>query len=317
MPSKLHLVASEQHYADHLLPVFAALPEHMKGDQVIGRNRRWNHETDLLLIAGYADVQRSPGVPYFYVEHGAGQSYGVIPAGGSYSGGPGHNYCRGFICPNTNVAMRWLARYPITPSAVVGSPRLDDWHTGHRGDPERNTVAITFHWDALHTGVPETASAFGHYFQCLPDLIQRWERAGWRVLGHWHPRYPAVGEFWRSLRFETGIEVVSDAAEVLDRASVLVADNTSMQAEFLSLGRRVVWLNHPGYRRDVELGGRFWTWPRTYGGSVVDDARSLLALDLDSVPEPTGSPYAFADGLASQRAAQAISFWLRSLEVPS
>lgn len=307
MPLRLRPVASQPHYADHLAPILAALPEDVVGD-----------DGDVLLVASFEDsVRRNPGVPYFYVEHGAGQSYGRIDAAGSYSGGPGHQYCRGFICPNTEVAMRWMSRYPATPSAVVGCPRLDDWHSGVRGQPEPNCVAITFHWDALHTGVPETASAFGTYLGALPDLIRGWERAGWRVLGHWHPRYPAVGDFWRSIRQETGIEVTQSAADVLDRASILVADNTSLQAEFLSLGRRVVWLNHDGYRRDVELGGRFWTWPRTYGGTEVDGPAQLLALDLDAVAPTTGHPYAYADGLAAHRASMALRYWLRTLEVPA
>lgn len=300
-PLKLQLVASQPHYLDHLAPIFAALPEHVKGHGVN-------------LVAGFADVREHPTAPYILVEHGTGQSYVGISADGYYSGGSGHNLALGFICPNEEVSRRWLTRYPDKPSAVVGCPRLDAWHSGARGNPEGRTVALTFHWDAQHTGVPETTSAFYWYFESLFDVVLKWRHEGWTVLGHWHPRYPAVGQFWERLNREIGIEIVADSAEILDRASILVADNTSMQAEFLSLGRRVVWLNHPGYRRDVQHGGRFWTWPKIYGGTIVDDGHSLLRLDLDDVPLTTGHPYTFADGRATNRASLAIQFWLRSLE---
>lgn len=302
MTKLIGLVASETHYLDHLQPIWDLLPDSVKGDR----------RKDVILVGGYADVKDNPLKPYVYVEHGAGQSY-VEPTDPHtfrstapyYSGGRAHQHAALFICPNDEVAARWHERYPDKPTAVVGCPKLDPWHSGARGAVEDRTVAITFHWDALFTGVPETVSAFGQYYQATIEAATKWRNEGWTVLGHNHPRYPAVREFWVSpVSKAAGIEYVS-ADEVLDRASVLVADNTSMQAEFLSLGRRVVWLNEERYRRDVNHGGRFWDWPQM-GGLQIDSAEDLAALNLDDVPSTTGHPYAFADGLAASRAAQSI-----------
>lgn len=322
MTKSIALVASEPHYLHHLLPIWDLIPDSYKAGEVLGQDGRFRTQrtADVLLVAGYADVKRFPRSHYIYVEHGAGQSYGeptdlhlfrsVRPY---YSGGNAHQQCVMFLCPNEEVVSRWLARYPDKPAIAVGSPRLDAWHSGSRCTHEPRTVAVTFHWDAQFTGVPETKSAFSEYHDGLPDVLRRWVSQGWHVIGHHHPRYPAVGEFWRSHELrQIGVEYVADAAEVLDRSAILVADNTSMQAEFLSLGRPVIWLNHSDYRPNVEHGGRFWTWPRLAGGPQVDSAASLAAVDLDSLEAPTWHPYAANDGLASQRAAEAICQLLAS-----
>lgn len=303
MTKSIRLVASEPHYLDHLQPIWDKLPDEHKREK----------GGDLILVGGYADVKYNPTKPYIYVEHGAGQSY-IAPEDRDslrlftsvqsyYSGGKGHSFCKLFICPNEQVAQRWQTRYPDTPVAVVGSPRLDHWHINN--DPDEKTVAVTFHWDALFTGIPETASGFNHYWQSLIPTIRNWKSQGWTVLGHHHPRYPAVSQFWNSKEaLDAGVEPAT-ARDVLDRASVLVADNTSMQAEFLSLGRRVVWLNIPQYRRDVSHGGRFWDWPEM-GGTQIESPDELTELDLESVPVASQHPYSHNDGNASTRAKDAI-----------
>jgi hypothetical protein len=301
--NSISLVASEPHYRDHIQPIFDLIPE------------RYHHQRGIptyMLVGGYADVKSYPTRKYVYVEHGAGQSY-TEPTDSNrfrsvrafYSGGNGHQQCVLFLCPNDAVAARWQERYPDTPTAVVGCPKLDPWHSGARGAPEERTVAITFHWDAIWTGVPETLSAFEHYYEAVVEGAKAWQADGWTVLAHSHPRHPAARQYWESAEIKaTGIEYVS-ADTILDRASMLIADNTSMQAEFLSLGRRVVWINHPAYRKDVDHGGRFWSWPEM-GGLQVDSPAELTDLNLDDVPATTGHPYAFADGHASERAAGAV-----------
>ncbi len=315
MSKSIALVASEPHYEHHLRPIWDLIPDKYKAGEVLGLDGRLRTQrpADVLLVAGYADVKRFPRSHYVYVEHGAGQSYvdptdvhlfrAVRPY---YSGGNAHQQCLMFLCPNEEVVSRWLARYPDKPAVAVGSPRLDAWHNGSRGTHEPRTVAVTFHWDAQFTGVPETKSAFHEYQDGLSRILSRWVSEGWSVLGHHHPRYPAVGQFWRSSDIQSiGVEYVSSADEVLDRAGILVADNTSMQAEFLSLGRGVVWLNHSDYRTNVEHGGRFWTWP-TLGGGPSCTAETLARLDLDDVEMTGWQPYFANDGLASQRAAEAV-----------
>lgn len=308
---RFDLVAEHPHYRDHLLPIWKALPDEIRGHDWGDGTRQPIPQDRTLLVAGYSEINRFPRNPVVYVEHGAGQSYvGLNPAVEPYySGGPQHRNTICFVCPNFEVAERWNARYSDRTILVVGSPRLDAWHAGLRGQVEERTVAITFHWDAQFTGVPETASAFGHYREDVIRSVIKWRKEGWHVIGHSHPRYPALQQFWQTPEIrEAGVEYVHESSEVLDRAAVLVADNTSMQAEFMSLGRGVVFLNHPNYRKDVAHGGRFWIWPNR-SGCQIDTGTALQSLDLDTVPKSTWHPYAFADGRASQR----VSSWLLSI----
>src|SRR5690606_9477547 len=86
-------------------------------------------------------------------------------------------------------------------------------------------------------------------------------------------------------------------------ASVLIADATSLMAEMHALGRPVLALNAPWYRRDVHHGMRFWEWPLR----AVDGPQEASQIELASLTVPTNwHPYAYADGLAGRRAAEAV-----------
>lgn len=308
---QVDLVAERPHYRDHILPIWNALPAEVRGTDFGDSIHPGRATGELLLVGGYSDVVRHPHRSVVYVEHGAGQSYVGLPLAAVPYYSPltvtkQHRNVVAFICPNDEVASRWSRSYDV-PTFVVGCPKLDPWHAGLRDQHDPLTVAVTFHWEptaSVWTAVPELQSAFGHYFSRLAEAATRWTRAGWHVIGHAHPRALNVIDFWRSECRDT-VEFVHESSEILDRASVLVADNTSVQAEFMSLGRGVVFLNHPAYRRDVEHGGRFWQWPmRT--GLQIDTPRDLVGLQLDSVPASTWHPYAYADGHATERAVKAI-----------
>lgn len=307
--ARVDLVAEWPHYRDHLQGIWDRLPDHVRGIDWADGPAAPRSE-DLLLVAGYSDVKRHPHRRVVYAEHGAGQSYvGLAPVVAPfYSGGGQHRNVILHLCPNQETADRWFTRYPKQRAVVVGYPRLDPWHAGGRGEHEPRTVAITFHWDMPFTGVPETTSAFGHYLAVLPEVVRIWRDAGWQVLGHNHPRYSAVADFWKQPDLTSlGVTYVNDPARILDRAHVLVADNTSLQAEFLSLGRPVVYLNHPAYRRDVEHGGRFWQWPSwSPTQHSIDTPEDLARLNFDTLSLPNRHPFAYADGNAGQRAADAI-----------
>lgn len=288
-----------------------------------------------VIVAGFADVSKMAGRPLIYVEHGAGQTYpGDVRSAtnGSYSGGLGLGDVVLFLGPSETVAARWRERYPATPAVAVGCPRLDPWHDGSRSSPssvaslastshsgdsgqgrpartDRSTIALAFHWDCPL--IPETRSAWSHYEHGIRGPVAAWRAAGLRVLGHGHPRA------WRQLRpqwIAAGVEPVESFAEVLDRADLLVVDNSSVGPEFASTGRPVVWLNAPWYRRDVEHGGRFWDWPA--GQVQVDDVDGLAGgveiglsdprIVADSRARMVAEVYAHVDGHAAERAANAI-----------
>lgn len=305
---QIDLVAERKHYRDHLLPIWNALPSEAKGtDWGVGPSRGSN----VLLVAGYSDVKRHPHHQCVYVEHGAGQSYVGLPAEVAPFYSPlvrtkQHRNVIAFICPNDEVASRWARSYD-RPTFVVGCPKLDPWHAGLRGKPEPRTVAITFHWEppaSVWTHVPELRSCFDIYWRVISESIANWRNQGWQVLAHAHPRAHNVIQFWQR-EMTQQCEFVHESADILDRASILIADNTSLSAEFMSLGRGVVWLNHLAYRRDVDHGGRFWKWP-SEAGTTINAPTELPQLCLDGVPPSLWHPYAHVDGHTAERAAQAI-----------
>lgn len=337
MPVELRAYASLRHYFEHLEPVLEALQTattaELRGVHA-PPGREWgvplppNRHGAIWLVAGAADAQRlGRGVPVIYLEHGAGQSYPGDPrsaAAMSYSGGAGLDDVILFLCPSEQVAARWRTRYPRTPAVVVGAPKLDRWHSqltrNRKVDPEQDvrssrnpyskpepTVAVTFHWP--NTLCPETQWAIPHHRAGLPTLRDELAAAGVELIGHGHPRA------WRQLRREwtrLGIRPVENLTTVFDQADLLVVDNSSAGPEFASLGRPIVWVSAPWYRRHVHHGGRFWDW--TQGVPHVEDPGDLADVVLAALAGGYGegharmvaSAYAHTDGLAADRAVAAI-----------
>jgi hypothetical protein len=308
--------ATQRHYLEHLAPIAAAAELEV---YISGGLRRYapgaraglppREDRDPVVVASYRDavvVRQHSGRPIVFVEHGAGQDYGNgTPA---HPGGTDRSDVVLFLCPNSSVAERNRAVYPNAEIAVVGCPKLDPWHAGrrtlaNRADP---VIALAWHWDCLI--VPEARSAFRHYAEVLPALARAYPG---RVLGHAHPRIlndiaPAYAR--------AGIEVVWELAEVLDRADVLAFDITSAGYEFASLGRPVLALNAPWYRRHVYHGLRFWDLipgPQVDGpaGLLPGIERALADLEEDRALRESVSAtvYAARDGRAAERAAEAIS----------
>lgn len=310
--------ASLRHYAEHLAPVWAALPAEARGTfWSPDHTHRWGQPLDgrrdlgrTVLVASLRDAITMGPSELVLVEHGAGQTYeGQGLGNGSYPGGRGHERVRLFVCPNVHVAEAWRRAYPATPAAVVGCPKLDPWHTHRwptaREDGEPATVAVTFHWDCGL--VPETRSAWRHYDRVLPTLVHD---PRWRLLGHGHPRlWPTISHRWKQL----GVELEPELAGVLDRADLLVGDNSSALPEFASLDRPVLCLNQPGYRRDVHHGGRFWDQVPGVQVDRAGDLADAIAYALTDPPEQRAMRartadywYAYRDGHAAERAAAAI-----------
>jgi len=111
-----------------------------------------------------------------------------------------------------------------------------------------------------------------------------------------------------------GIEPVEDFEDVLERADLYMCDNSSTLFEFASVGRPVVVLNAPWYRRHIEHGLRFWE-AATVGVQVDHPAelRDAVMQALEDPPEQQAArqaavriAYTYTDGQASKRAAQEI-----------
>lgn len=313
--------ASEQHYWDHLWPVWMALQHHhpnldLGQANYGGHPQRAPRRDTLWLVASTKDA-RKVGGRYIYVEHGAGQGYHGDVRGtrsASFAGGPTHERAAGFICPNVQVASRWRARYPDKPAWVVGdSPKMDKLRR-HPPQPvwlsDLPTVAFCWHWESQRSPCPEATSAWRHYRDALAALAAE---GRWRVLVHAHPR--AWTQLEPQLRAMPGLVATPSLDVVWSDAKVVVVDNTSVGPEAASLGKPVVWLTAPWYRRDVHHGGRFWEWP-AYGVHVTEPA--LLAAGVQrALDEPAHFQrlstkladlvYPRRDGHSAMRAADAIA----------
>lgn len=314
---KVGVRAAFQHYLDHMEPIFEALPERLRGKVYpVDDSPHGIKGEPLMMVAGLTDVRRQQGWSrLIYVEHGAGQTYGGDEqtaglAGYSGHGGTRHHNVIGYICPSPTVAARWIG----VPRVAVGCPKMDRW--AHRSKPRYPAVCITWHWDHGAPS-PESRSAFDHYHRHLGMLGMEWRRQGFATYGHSHPRW--AGELDIEMEL-AGFEVLRRDIDVFEHATILVADNTSLAYEFASLGRPVVSLNAPWYRREVEHGLRFWSH---VPGLQVDSPEALLevqlarlhhpsveAMRMAAVDEAYGGP---ADGLAADRAAAFITSLVDSL----
>lgn len=303
---KVDLLASRPHYLDHLGPVWDALPENMRGTSY----------TDGLpvgdtpvLVGSWNDLEtanrrRRPAILF---EHGAGQTYSNDHPG--YAGGTGRDNVILFMAPSQRVALRNAERYPQTAAAVVGSPRVDELRKIKRtGGPV--TVAISFHWRCKVAR--ESGTALDHYRHVLGQLHEDLAYHSVRLIGHGHPR---AWEELEPLYADLGIMPVARFADVVSRADVYVCDNSSTIFEFAALGRPVVLLNSPHYRRSANHGLRFWTEADV--GIQVSRPEDLLSSIMVALADPpemvvqrrraTERVYAHTDGSATTRAVAAIA----------
>lgn len=149
--------ASVRNYADHMAPVWAALPAELRGrfcapaEVVAWLNRPGapvpipdavecfpdRRSKDPVLVAGFTDHHAVRPRPTVLMNHGAGQSYfGDPTAKGNecYAGGPGRERVLVHLEPGDLAARATAAAGQ--PFAVVGCPKLDPWHALRRDVPD-------------------------------------------------------------------------------------------------------------------------------------------------------------------------------------
>lgn len=278
---------SQPHYVGHLAPIWQALPADARGtffvspsalaatvhygvgDDAVpcGRLPRDRRGLSVLLVAGAADLAVRQARPAVLVEHGAGQQYaGVVHP--SYAGGIGRDGVALFVVPNERVAAANAARYPNVPQ-VIAAPWVEHLTTVAAAYPMStpSRVVFTRHWHC--SLLPETIPAWKHHRGGIARWCAQHPHLG---LLHAHPR-GQVGGWYDDVPHARPVRYFDDVVRL--GASVLVADNTSALYEWARLGRQVVVLNAPWYRRDVEHGLRFWTHATI--GVQVDDPADLHA----------------------------------------
>jgi len=308
---KVDVIASEAHYLRHMLPIWAALPDKMRGDvhplvppgavtkAPMGR---------AALVAGWQDVAPLRDLnKMIYVEHGSGQTYLGREYDPSYSGSGGarHRGVIGYISPSQMVADRFRK-----PAVAVGCPKLDRYVGIPKPLGQPPTVVFAWHWDCKM--IQEAQSAWPHYEQKFSLIVDKFRAQGWRVVSHEHPKWRgAMNHRMTGL----GVETFQSDTDVFMYADLLIVDNSSLAFEFMALERPVIFMNAPWYRFDVNHGGRFWDWAIEH--PMVDGPDELLGLNLldfiimdddrkMQLAKTARQVYAHIDGSSSQRAADFI-----------
>lgn len=261
--SRVHVFAGFSHYADHLLPVWRALPPDCRGEFVAGSGHLTDRlrcdgvpvrrrmpslpPGDVVLVAGYNDLRRVRHRRVALLDHGAGQTYPNVQ-NGSYVGAPGRGRVGLFLHPHLRTMLREQTAYPDADHVVVGSPRLDVlWERRQRYlRGSRCRVAVSFHWPCELK--PETGWAFPEWRDEVPRLVDH----GFEVIGHGHPRaWRVLLPYWRGV--SPSVDAVPDWASVVEQADVYVCDNSSTLFEAAAVGVPVLLLNGDGWPTDGEL----------------------------------------------------------------
>ena len=250
MTTKVDFVAVWQHYADHIRPVYDALPAEFRGQFVSDVTPGLG---PLTVVASDRDRAACVMRPVVRMEHGIGMSYAGVDHG-SWPGGRRQTNVVAFLAPNETCADRWREAYPRIRPEVVGVPRMDAWRRfGPTPRAERPVVCFSWHWDC--TVSPEAGWAFPEYRQAVRRLA-RW-RPDLEVVIHSHPLARPAIEKWA---VAAGLRYLKSFDEVLATADVYAADTSSTIYEFAALDRPVILMNSGAYRRDVRHGIRFWDW---------------------------------------------------------
>jgi len=329
--------ANRMNYADHLLPIYKAMPSVNRGYFVVGNTENRRSMIDQLLAyckskgveaIGYRDHKRvthaSPrwvvmaglafvdwwrGHHLVLVNHGCGGHWNLNHQ--SYAGGGAMRQLYKLILdPGDIPGDRDKHSCPRSKVVVVGCPKMDRWYPvqpKELGDPP--VIAIGFHQDTRVC--PESRTALPHYMTAFPQLAAWQESGEVKIIGTGHPVYwDTLLPLWKKY----GFEPVLDFDEVMKRADVYVRDQYSTIYEFASLDRPVVLLNAPWYRRNVEHGMRFWELSNV--GINCDNPEDLidcikLALtDPDHVKQARRNAvdrvYKYMDGKSTERAVGAI-----------
>ncbi len=262
MGEKIQFLASQPHYVDHLRPVYEALPEEVRG--VFATNRNDLVPKTLTVVSSYSDLLVVKGCPVVFFEHGTGFRYNNNHP--SYSGSAKRDGVVLFCNVNELVAEQNASANPGVRSAIVGCPKLDALTAVEFVPDDTAEVAFSWHWEC--NVVPETRSAWKHYQPHLQRIAQD-SKGLWAPLGHAHPRaWKTVAKDYSAWKWCT----TRSFSDVCNRADVYVCDTSSTIYEFAALGRPVVVLNAPWYRKNVSHGLRFWDH---IPGIQVNDPKDL------------------------------------------
>ena len=306
--------ARRTHFIDHMVPVWNALPDEIRGTFYIPRvllaytkkrvtdieklyplNCRSDKPTscveipfarNAIVTSAYGDMQLAAHYnerPLILMEHGVGltfnQANGRTVSG--YGGGEGYRANVSlFLAPNEYIAAKTRATFPDASQVVIGTPKMDPWAENFNAPkhkrPDEPVVCIAFHWDGSAVA-PEAGNAWEYYRKFLPILKDKVH-----LIGHAHPKIMDKLEFQYQ---KMGIPVVKNFDDVLNTADLYINDCSSTLYEFCVTGKPVVVLNAPWFRRWFNHGIRFWDYCDV--GMVCDKPDQLLERIEEALEDPT------------------------------
>lgn len=253
------------HLWDHARPIWDALDPSVRGNLYVGFDHRMQAYAS---AQGYEPIFGLPpksDVPVLVASgndlvavkwailasHGVDQVYeGVSHV--CWAGGPGRQNVVLFLCPNGASSGANRTTYPNAHYAVVGSPHVEALRSLPPYPWPHQRIALSAHWDVGL--VPEMRSALAWYETAYEKCCRDNPTA---FVLHGHPRCAQWFE-WKAR--EWGIEYCPDLAELTQRAWLFVTDSSSASYEWAALGRPVVHLNAPWWRKEISHGLRFWEY---------------------------------------------------------
>lgn len=203
-----------------------------------------------------------------------------------------------------------IAYNPCPTCAREGWTETEGWGaaTAATGLCARGAVGVSFHWRSDVS--PEAGCTWPFWREAVEELVR--SDAGPTVVGHGHPRvWRQLAPWWNTL----GVSFYASYEMIVRHCWLLVCDNSSVMYEWAGLGRPVLCLDSPAYRREVEHGLRFWSHPP--GISVSDPARLEVRIEEALADGPAARALRFAaceeaygvsefDGRSTERAVAAI-----------
>lgn len=307
-------------HADHALPVWDALSPAFRGELYAGHDVATHRYMTSLGFDPLIGMPPPSDIPTIVASgnelpavrraillaHGIEQTYSAVDHV-CWAGGPGRENVILFICPDEASAQANWKRYPETPCAIVGSPHVEVLRQMPPYPLPEPRVAISCHWEG--SMIPELRGGFAWFESAYEKLIRA--HAEGFVL-HGHPRYQDYTA-WKAR--EWGCEFEPSFERLTQRAWCYVADNSSTIYEWAAMGRPVVVVSPPWYRRNIEHGKRFWTMcdigPHVSDPAVLESAIQVAIADPSPIAlrRQTICLELFGSDLsagASMRAAKAI-----------
>lgn len=267
--NKIDFYASEQHYFDHIYPIWKELPIENRGTFFVSEKISTDcietkigfPSNNITLVSSYSDYKMTKK-QVIYMEHGIGNTYSNDSP--YYAGGFGKDRVVLFLNNHILTQNKNIKTYPKVKGVIIGTPKCDQIKEKHT-DNKQYVICFSFHWDC--DVVPETKSAFSFY---KDEVIKLSKNKDFKVIFHGHPRNETV---WNKFCLENNIERVKNIEEVFERSDLYICDNSSSIYEFILTSKPVIVLNAPWYRKWINHGIRFWNY---IPGPQVNHPNELL-----------------------------------------